>query len=127
MTPTGLTSTSVVVAVRGRSSDGSQIYFTSSSGGPYTADSDVAGKLQKLAATWLFTTPDDEERWTKNYRIPDLVLLTPDRFHIDKCDYMAGAPLVCVEIFSPDDESYEKLPFYASLGVPDGGGDDPAH
>ena len=65
------------------------------------------------------TTPDDEERWTKNYRIPDLVLLTPDRFHIDKCDYMAGAPLVCVEIFSPGDESYEKLPFYASLGVPE--------
>lgn len=65
------------------------------------------------------TTPEDEERWTKNYRIPDLVLLTPDRFAIDKCDNMAGAPLVCVEIFSPGDESYEKLPFYAELGVPE--------
>ena len=30
------------------------------------------------------TTPEDEAHWTHNYRIPDLVLLTPDRFAIDK-------------------------------------------
>jgi len=39
------------------------------------------------------TTPQDESNWTMNFRIPDLVLLTPDRFAIDKGDYMAGAPL----------------------------------
>ena len=32
---------------------------------------------------------------------------------------MAGAPLVCVEIYSPGDESYDKLDFYAGLGVPE--------
>ena len=53
----------------------------------------------------------------KNYRIPDLVLLTPDRFHINHNEYFEGAPTAVVEIRSPDDESYEKLPFYAELGV----------
>jgi Uma2 family endonuclease len=65
------------------------------------------------------TTPEDESTWTLNYRIPDMVLLTPDRFHIDRGEYMAGAPNVVVEIRSPGDESYEKLPFYAALGVPE--------
>ena len=65
------------------------------------------------------TTPEDEWQWTKNYRIPDLVLTTPDRFHIDKGEYMVGAPLVVVEVRSPRDETYQKFPFYAGLGVPE--------
>jgi Uma2 family endonuclease len=65
------------------------------------------------------TTPEDEDEWTSNFRIPDLVLLTPDRFHIDKGDYMAGSPLVVIEVHSPRDETYEKFPFYAGLGVPE--------
>lgn len=65
------------------------------------------------------TTPEDEDAWTLNFRIPDLVLLDPPRFHIDKNEYMAGAPLVVVEIASPGDETYDKFPFYAGLGVPE--------
>ena len=65
------------------------------------------------------TTPEDEEEWTHNHRIPDIVLLDADRLHIDKNEYMAGAPLVVVEIRSPGDDSYAKLPFYAGLGVPE--------
>lgn len=65
------------------------------------------------------TTPEDEAHWTLNYRIPDLVLLTPDRFHIDRGEYMAGAPNVVIEIHSPGDEALDKLPFYAGLGVPE--------
>ena len=57
--------------------------------------------------------------WPHDYRIPDLVLLTGDRFHIDRNEYFEGAPTVVVEICSPGDESYEKLPFYARLGVPE--------
>jgi Uma2 family endonuclease len=57
--------------------------------------------------------------WPKNYRIPDLVLLLPHRFAIDCNEYFEGAPSAIVEIHSPDDESYEKLPFYATLGVPE--------
>jgi Uma2 family endonuclease len=65
------------------------------------------------------TTPEDEAHWTLNYRIPDLVLLDRGRLHIDKNEYMAGAPLVVVEIKSPGDETYDKFPFYAGLGIPE--------
>jgi Uma2 family endonuclease len=57
--------------------------------------------------------------WPNNYRIPDLVLLTPERVGIDQNEYFEGAPDVVVEIRSPGDESYEKFEFYAQLGVPE--------
>ncbi len=57
--------------------------------------------------------------WPDDYRIPDLLLLTPQRLAIDKNTYFEGAPDAVVEIRSPDDESYEKLAWYASLGVPE--------
>ena len=57
--------------------------------------------------------------WPGDYRVPDLVLLTPDCFHIDYDEYFEGPPTAVVEIRSPGDESLEKLPFYAKLGVPE--------
>ncbi len=57
--------------------------------------------------------------WMSNYRVPDLVILTPERFAIDHNEYFEGPPSAVVEIRSPGDESYEKLPFYAQLGVPE--------
>jgi Uma2 family endonuclease len=57
--------------------------------------------------------------WPNDYRIPDLLLLTPDRFGIDCNEYFEGPPLVVVEIRSPGDETAEKMPFYAKLGVPE--------
>jgi Uma2 family endonuclease len=57
--------------------------------------------------------------WRENYRIPDLVLLLPERFGINRNEYFEGAPNVVVEIHSPGDEAYEKLPFYRDLGVPE--------
>ncbi len=57
--------------------------------------------------------------WPNDYRIPDLVLLSPERFDIDHNEYFEGAPDVIIEIRSPDDETYEKLGFYAALGVPE--------
>jgi hypothetical protein len=56
------------------------------------------------------------ESWPHNYRIPDLVLLTPDRFHIDRDEYFEGAPTAVIEIRSPGDESIEKLPFSGCAG-----------
>src|SRR5207237_1310209 len=55
--------------------------------------------------------------WPDNYRIPDLILLTPGRFHIDCNEYCDGGPDIVVEIHSPDDEAYEKIDFYAKIGV----------
>jgi Uma2 family endonuclease len=57
--------------------------------------------------------------WPDDYRIPDLVLLSRERFGINRGRYLEGAPDAVVEIHSPDDEAYEKLPFYRKLGVPE--------
>jgi Uma2 family endonuclease len=61
--------------------------------------------------------PDAGNSWVDNYRIPDLILLTRDRFFINCDTHFEGGPEVVVEIRSPDDESDKKLPFYAQLGV----------
>ena len=55
--------------------------------------------------------------WTKDYRVPDLVLLTDERAHVDRNEYFDGGPDVVVEIRSPQDETDERLPFYAAVGV----------
>jgi Uma2 family endonuclease len=55
----------------------------------------------------------------KDYRIPDFVLLTPDSSAVDHNEYFEGAPTAVIEIRSPGDETMEKLPFYAKLGVPE--------
>jgi Uma2 family endonuclease len=57
--------------------------------------------------------------WPSNYRVPDVVLLLPQRFAIDRDEYFEGAPSAVVEIHSPGDESCDKLPFYFDLGVPE--------
>jgi Uma2 family endonuclease len=57
--------------------------------------------------------------WPNNYRIPDLVLLTPDCRISNHDVYIEGAPAVVVEVKSPDDETLEKLSFYAQVGVPE--------
>jgi Uma2 family endonuclease len=58
-------------------------------------------------------------RLAHDYRIPNIVLLTPERFAIDRDEYYDGAPAVVVEIRSPGDETREKLAFYAVIGVPE--------
>lgn len=55
--------------------------------------------------------------WPDNFRIPDVLLLTPARFHIDRNEYFDGGPDAVVEIHSPGDEAYDKLDFYAKVGV----------
>ena len=57
--------------------------------------------------------------WPNDYRIPDLLLLLPQRFAIDRNEYFEGAPDVVVEIHSPGDETYDKFDFYAKIGVPE--------
>lgn len=61
--------------------------------------------------------PGAGEDWIHNFRIPDLVLLTPARFSIDRKTHFDGGPEVAVEIRSPGDESEDKLPFYSQLGI----------
>ena len=57
------------------------------------------------------------DRWTSNYRSPDLLLLRPERAGIDRNEYLCGGPDVVVEIRSPGDETDAKTAFYADVGV----------
>jgi Uma2 family endonuclease len=57
--------------------------------------------------------------WPSDYCVPDLVLLTRDCSAVDRDICFEGPPTVVVEIRSPSDNSMEKLPFYARLGVPE--------
>lgn len=61
--------------------------------------------------------PADLADWRHDYRIPDLVLLTPERAGIERGTHFAGGPDAVVEIRSPGDETYDKIPFYAAVGV----------
>jgi Uma2 family endonuclease len=53
-----------------------------------------------------------------NYRIPDLTFVAAGREHILHEDGVRSeGPDAVIEIRSPHDETYDKLPFYASLRV----------
>ena len=56
----------------------------------------------------------DPQLGFENYRVPDLVLVSPN--HTSERGVEGSAALV-VEILSPNDESRDKLPFYARMGV----------
>jgi Uma2 family endonuclease len=60
----------------------------------------------------------DEASPSESYRIPDLTFVAAGREALFAADGIrGGGPDAVIEIFSPNDESYEKLPFYAKLGV----------
>jgi len=52
-----------------------------------------------------------------DYRIPDLSFLSPGHEGLMARDGIHGGPDAVIEIRSPEDETYEKFPFLASLGV----------
>ncbi len=66
--------------------------------------------LQAVYEVGLF----DPTKGLDNYRVPDLVLVEPK--HASERGVEGRAALV-VEILSPNDESRDKLPFYARTGV----------
>lgn len=60
----------------------------------------------------------NEAAGTQDYRIPDLTFVAAARRHIIAHDGIRGTgPDVVIEIRSPDDETYDKFPFFARLGV----------
>ena len=71
------------------------------------------GRGTLWSAINVFRTDDD-------YRIPDLTFVATGREHVLAEDGIrGGAPDAVIEIRSPNDETYEKLPFFARLGVPE--------
>ncbi len=69
---------------------------------PGTADEEVAG-----------------EKVPRNYRGPDLVFLKTGHEDRVQGGWVVGPPDAVLEIRSPGDETYEKLPFYFALGIPE--------
>jgi Uma2 family endonuclease len=52
-----------------------------------------------------------------DYRVPDLVFFRSADDSIRSERGIEGGPLAILEIRSPDDETYDKFPFWAALGV----------
>jgi Uma2 family endonuclease len=54
----------------------------------------------------------------QDYRIPDLTFIAAGREAVFSVDGIRdGGPDAVIEIRSPHDETYEKLPFYAAIGT----------
>jgi len=57
-------------------------------------------------------------RAAADYRIPDLTFVAAGREQVlSEEGVREGGPDAVIEIRSPEDETYEKLPFYAALGT----------
>jgi Uma2 family endonuclease len=60
----------------------------------------------------------NERSAAPDYRIPDLTFVAAGREHILQQDGVRGeGPDAVIEIRSPEDETYDKLPFYAALAM----------
>jgi len=60
---------------------------------------------------------DRHRDWKENYRCPDVVVrMEHGRAEIHDTHWLGG-PDFLVEVVSPDDQTYEKLPFYEAIGT----------
>jgi Uma2 family endonuclease len=66
--------------------------------------------LEILYETGVFDPP----KGNKNFRVPDLVVVAPPKLSDRGIE---GRAELVIEILSPNDESRDKLPFYARVGV----------
>lgn len=60
---------------------------------------------------------DQEDNWKFNYRAPDVAVFLKSGKAVNCDTYWRGPADFLVEIVSPFDASYEKIPFYDKLGV----------
>src|SRR2546422_6564058 len=55
---------------------------------------------------------------TPDYRVPDLTFVAAGHEHVIAPDGVRGrGPDAVIEVRSPEDETYDKLPFFARIGV----------
>ncbi|MBI3269285.1 MAG: Uma2 family endonuclease [Planctomycetes bacterium] len=59
----------------------------------------------------------DPQNPEKNYRAPDLTFVAAGNEKVISRRGIVGAADAVIELRSPDDETYEKFPFFARLGV----------
>jgi Uma2 family endonuclease len=60
---------------------------------------------------------DREEKWTKNFRCPDVAVFLNGSTAINKKTHWLGGPDFAVEVISRHDRSRKKFDFYAKVGV----------
>ena len=60
---------------------------------------------------------DRDQGWEHNYREPDVAVFLRDGRAIDRGTHWQGAADFLVEIISPGERTYDKLPFYGRVGV----------
>ena len=60
---------------------------------------------------------DRRDDWTRNYRIPDVLVFTNDTAGEDCGTHWLGGPDLVIEIVSPGDRTLEKLDFYTKVGT----------
>ena len=60
---------------------------------------------------------DRKDGWMQNYRVPDVAVFLKEG-QAENCDaFWYGGPDLAVEIVSPGDLTWDKLPFYQQVGV----------
>ena len=57
------------------------------------------------------------EGWKHDYRVPDVVVFLNESTAENHDTFWTGAADFVIEITSPGDRTYEKIPFYSRLGV----------
>ena len=60
---------------------------------------------------------DRREGWTKNYRVPDVLVFMNDCSAEDCGSHWCGGPDLAIEIVSEGDRTLEKLDFYAQINT----------
>jgi Uma2 family endonuclease len=57
------------------------------------------------------------ENWEEDFRVPDVAVFLNDTAAEDHNTFWTGAADFIIEVTSPRDRSYDKVPFYSRLGV----------
>ncbi len=72
----------------------------------------------KLGRLFVQSNVREPATGERDYRVPDLCFVAGGREGMIGEVFIEGGPDLVVEVLSPDDETYEKMPFYARIGVP---------
>ena len=60
---------------------------------------------------------DRRDEWSRNYRIPDVLVFKRNTPAVDCGTHWFGGPELAIEIVSPGDRTLEKLDFYGEVGT----------
>lgn len=77
---------------------------------------EVVGK-PGLGVVRTVNVSDREHGWEHNYRCPDIAVMLKGGRAKNCGTHWVGGPDFLVEIVSPDDNTFDKLPFYSRIGV----------